>query len=289
MTEILGLERLEEFLFRGRGTPTESAWMFGGEVVAQALMAAGRTVPPDRPVHSVHANFLRPGDPSEPVLYRVEATRDGAGFSTRRSIGLQHGKQIFQLTASFHVPEPGYRHEPAVAPRPGPETLVSSEETLALADAETRKWFDRMHREMPLEVRFATGPGRTATEGGHPPVHRFWFRSAHPLPDDPLLHTCVLAYASDLLLLASALPPHRPTIDDRIMFASLDHTLWLHGPVRADDWLFYDQEGLWAGGGRALCRGAMSDGSGRLVANVAQEGLIRVPEHTPGTSESRRG
>jgi acyl-CoA thioesterase-2 len=279
LAEILGLERLEEFLFRGRATPTESTRMFGGEVAAQALMAAGRTVRADRPVHSLHAYFLRPGDPSEPVLYHVDATRDGASFSTRRAIGLQRGKPIFQLSASFHSPEPGYRHEPAAAPRPDPEGLASSEETLAHADAETRRWFERVHREMPIELRFVTGPGRTAAAADHRPVHRFWFRSAHPLPDDPLLHACAVAYASDLLLLASALTPHRPSIDDGIMFASLDHTLWLHRPPRADNWLFYDQEGLWAGDARALCRGTLSDRSGRLVANVVQEGLIRVPNH----------
>ncbi len=277
LRELLELERLDTCLFRGRSRPTASTRVFGGEVAAQALMAAGRTVPDDRPVHSLHAYFLRPGDPAAPIVYQVDEIRDGGSFTTRRAVAVQHGRPIFQLSASFHRPEEGYAYQPAPSERPVPEELPPAEEVIGGADEGTRQWFARVHHALPLEVRFAGELARFAALRGEPapPLQRFWFRTREELGDDPLLHACAVVYASDLLLLTTAVAPHGLVLDTSFQFASLDHTLWLHGAPRADDWLFYEQEGLWSGSARALCRGALSDRSGRLVGNVMQEGLIR--------------
>ncbi|MCD0448839.1 acyl-CoA thioesterase II [Actinocorallia sp. API 0066] len=272
------MERLDTFLFRGTATPTRHTRVFGGEVAAQALMAAGRTVPADRLVHSLHAYFLRPGDPAAPLVYQVDPIRDGGSFTTRRTVAVQHGKPIFHLSASFHRPEEGFSHQPAKTDRPEPEELPSDREVLSAADTATREWFATVHGDSPLEIRFAAELPRFAALRGEsaPPVQRFWFRTREALPDDPLLHACAVAYASDLLLLSSSVAPHATTLDSGgLQFASLDHTLWLHATPRADDWVFYDQEGLWAGGARALCRGSLTDRSHRLIGSVVQEGLIR--------------
>ncbi|MDX6739216.1 acyl-CoA thioesterase [Actinocorallia sp. A-T 12471] len=279
LRDILDLERLDDLLFRGPASPTRNTRIFGGEVAAQALMAAGRTVPADRHVHSLHAYFLRPGDPAIPIVYQVDPIRDGGSFTTRRTVAIQHGKPIFHLSASFHRPEEGFSHQPAKTDRPEPEDLPTGDEVLASADKATRDWFERVHGNSPLEIRFAEELPRFAALRGEsaPAVQRFWFRTHEALPDDdPLMHACAVTYASDLLLLSSSVAPHATTLDSGgLQFASLDHTLWLHGVPRADDWIFYDQEGIWAGGARALCRGSLSDRSHRLLGNVMQEGLIR--------------
>ncbi|ROO88724.1 acyl-CoA thioesterase-2 [Actinocorallia herbida] len=279
LRETLDLERLDDLLFRSGSAATRNTRVFGGEVAAQALMAAGRTVPGDRHVHSLHAYFLRPGDPGSPIVYQVDPIRDGGSFTTRRTVAVQHGKPIFHLSASFHRPEEGYSHQPPKTERPEPEDLLPGEEVIAAADPATREWFDRVHGDSPLEIRFAEELPRFAALRGEsaPPIQRFWFRTHETLPeDDPLLHACAVAYASDLLLLCSSVAPHARTLDGGdFQFASLDHTLWLHGVPRADDWIFYDQEGMWAGGARALCRGSLSDRSHRLIGSVVQEGLIR--------------
>ncbi|MCW2884064.1 MAG: acyl-CoA thioesterase [Streptosporangiaceae bacterium] len=278
VSDILDLERLGAGLFRGRSGWGSSTRVFGGEVAGQALMAAGRTVPDQRRVHSLHAYFLRPGDSSEPIDYQVDPIRDGGSFTTRRTVALQRGEPIFHLSASFHMEEDGYDHQVPHLDAPPPEDLPPAEVTIAEADEATRAWFAAGLGNFPFDLRFAEELPRIATMRGEAgaPAHRFWFRSAERLPDTPLLHDCALTYASDILLLASALPPHRTVIGSPgLQFASLDHAVWTHARFRADDWLFYQQEGAWAGGARALCRGSLFDRSGRLVASVMQEGLIR--------------
>jgi acyl-CoA thioesterase-2 len=279
LAEILDLEQIELLVFRGRTRPTTVTRVFGGEVAGQALVAAGRTVPPDRRVHSLHAYFLRPGDPISPILYSVDAIRDGHSFTTRRVMAVQHGEPVFHLSASFHVEEPGLEHQAAVLDAPPPEDLPSAQESLAAADERSREWFHSISDRFPLEFRFPEELARVATMRGErrPPRQRVWVRSSYRLPDDPLLHACAATYASDLFLLASALPPHGIVIDGpNMQMASLDHAVWFHAPFRADDWLFYEQEGTWSGGARALCRGSLFDASGTLVASVVQEGLVRV-------------
>jgi acyl-CoA thioesterase-2 len=279
LQEILDLEQIEVRVFRGRSRQTDAPRIFGGEVAAQALVAAGRTVSADRSVHSLHAYFLRPGDPGAPILYTVDPIRDGRSFSTRRVVAVQHGEPVFHLSASFHVAEDGVTHQlpPPVAPQP--EELPTAEESLRTADERSRTWFARISGAFPLELRFPEEMPRFATVRGErrAPRQRVWVRSAQALSDDPLVHVCAATYASDLFLLAASLPPHGVVIDDPgVLVASLDHAVWFHAPFRADDWLFYDQEGTWAGKARALCRGSFFDRDGRLVASVVQEGLIRT-------------
>ena len=242
-------------------------------------MAAGRTVSADRAVHSLHAYFLRPGDPGAPILYTVDPIRDGRSFSTRRVVGVQHGEPVFQLSASFHVAEDGVAHQVPRLDSPSPEELPPAEESLRGVDERSRRWFARISEAFPLELRFPEELPRFATVRGErrPPRQRVWVRSAQPLSDDPLVHVCAATYASDLFLLAASLPPHGVVIDDPgVLVASLDHAVWFHAPFRADDWLFYDQEGTWAGNARALCRGSFFDRNGTLVASVVQEGVIRT-------------
>jgi acyl-CoA thioesterase-2 len=279
LAEILDIEQLDHHLYRGISRPTAFTRVFGGEVAAQALVAAGRTVPRGRPVHSLHGYFLRPGDPAMPIIYRVEATRDGGTFTTRRVICTQLGEPIFQLAASFQSPEHGLSHQMPELVATAPEELPAAEVTMAQADPETQAWFRMVRERFPIELRFAKQLPRVATTRGEAgkPEQQFWLRAAAPLPDDPLFHVCAVTYASDMLLLSSSLPPHRLLIGQPgLQFASLDHAIWFHSDFRADDWLFYDQQGTWAGSGRALCRGLFFDRAGVLVASVMQEGLVRV-------------
>jgi acyl-CoA thioesterase-2 len=285
LAEILDLEQIEVHVFRGRSRPTSASRptaatrTFGGEVAGQALVAAGRTVPDDRRVHSLHSYFLRPGDPGSPILYTVDPIRDGRSFTTRRVVAVQHGEPIFHLSASFAVPADGLAHQvPRLTAGP-PESLPTAEESLRDADERSRAWLAAITTAFPIELRFPEEPPRVANVRGErrEPLQRVWLRSAQPLGEDPLLHVCAATYASDLLLLSSALPPHAVVIDDPgIFLASLDHAMWFHAPFRADDWLCYEQEGFWAGHSRALCRGSLFDRDGTLVASVMQEGLVRV-------------
>jgi acyl-CoA thioesterase-2 len=272
LQQILDLEQIEDLVFRGRSREgvTETR-VFGGEVAGQALVAAARTVDPGRTVHSLHAYFLRPGDPTRPILYQVDPIRDGKSFTTRRVLGIQHGEAIFTLSASFQVHEDGLQHQVPVLDAAPPEDLPAADTVPGRED-----WFARF----PIELRFPDGaPG----PGGSPePRQLTWMRSPERLPDDPALHACAATYFSDLLLLSTALRPHQRVLGDpRLQMASLDHAVWFHAPFRADDWLCYQQEGPWAGGGRALCQGRLFDRAGVLVATVMQEGLIRVREAQP--------
>jgi acyl-CoA thioesterase-2 len=279
LQEILDLEQVELYVFRGRTRPVTETRVFGGEVAGQALIAAARTVTPDRTVHSLHAYFLRPGDPLRPILYQVDPARDGRSFTTRRVVGVQGGEPIFVLSASFQVAEDGLTHQLPTLDAADPDTLPTAAEALRDTDEVTAAWLEQLGRTFPVELRFPDGLPRLATARGEarPPRQTVWMRSTEPLPDDPALHACAATYFSDLMLLPTALLPHRLLLGDAtLQIASLDHAVWFHAPFRADDWLCYEQEGPWAGGGRALCRGSLFDRAGALVATVMQEGLIRV-------------
>jgi acyl-CoA thioesterase-2 len=278
LLEILDLEPLEVNLFRGRSPKEDRQRVFGGQVAAQALVAAGRTVPPDRGVHSLHAYFLRPGDVSAPILYEVDRTRDGKSFTTRRVLAIQHGEAIFTLSASFHVAEPGYEHQDPMPEAPPPESLLTWNEQMSklLADAPAgvRGW---ILRERPIDVRYVGEPDWTDRRSLEP-RRMVWIRAAGSLPDDPLLHRVVVAWASDMLLLDTALRPHAISVADRgAMLASLDHAMWFHRDFRADDWLLYVQESPSASGARGFTTGRIFTRDGRLAVSVVQEGLIRPP------------
>ena len=275
LISILDLEHLQGNLFRGRGP--EAGWqrVFGGQVVGQALIAAARTVR-ERSAHSLHAYFLLPGDPQTPIDYEVDPIRDGSSFSTRRVVAFQRGKAIFSMSASFHREEPGLDHQIPMPDVPPPEELPSETELRDLyldnaTDSVRRYW----QRKRPIELR----PVDMRRYSGRPllkPVQEVWIRANGRLPDDPDIHRCVLAYASDMTLLDTSLFAHgRSVFDPDIQAASLDHAVWFHRPVRADDWLLYAEESPSASGGRGFTRGNLFTRDGLLVASVAQEGLIR--------------
>ena len=277
LLDLLDLEQIENNIFRGRSPEDRQQRVFGGQVAGQALVAAGRTVPVNRPVHSLHAYFIRPGDPLVPLVYTVDRVRDGRSFTTRRVLAVQHGETIFSLSASFQVPEDGPAYQEPMLDAPGPGESAAAGPVTSAAQA----WYDEFLRRFPVEVRFpeADGPAWLTIMRGEkgPPRQRFWVRSRQPLPDDPLVHVSAVTYVSDLFLISSAMPPHGLATGGRsVSAASLDHAVWFHAPFRFDDWLFYDQSSTWAAGARALCRGLLFDRSGRLVASVMQEGMIRV-------------
>jgi len=274
---ILDLEALEHNLFRGRSPQVGWQRVFGGQVIGQALVAASRTVPADRRAHSLHAYFLRPGDPEVPIIYEVDRIRDGKSFVTRRVVAIQHGHAIFSMSASFQVEEGGLDHQLPAPAVPPPEELLSEDDLkrrFMESASEPMKAYWR--RERPIELRPVSLHhylGREKLE----PVQQVWFRATGALPDDPAIHKCVLAYASDMLLLDTALYPHGRSLFDRdLQVASLDHAVWFHRPFRADDWLLYAQDSPTASGGRGFNRGAIYSRDGIHVASVAQEGLIRV-------------
>ena len=246
--------------------------IFGGQVAGQALVAAARTVDDDRAVHSLHAYFLRPGDPNVPVLYEVDRIRDGRSFTTRRVAAIQHGRAIFHMSASFHIAEPGFDHLDEMPDVPEPDGLPTRQERFAAAGIEDT------YGPSALDVRYITNDPFNRREA-LPPTQRVWFRANGDLPDGQVLHTCLLTYASDMTLLDTTLLPHGSGATDRsVMMASLDHAMWFHGPFRADEWLLYDQHTPAASGARGLATGRVFTQHGRLVANVVQEGLIRRVE-----------
>jgi acyl-CoA thioesterase II len=279
LLDLLDLEQIEVNIFRGRSPDETVQRVFGGQVAGQALVAAGRTVPDDRPVHSLHAYFIRPGDPSVPLVYTVDRVRDGRSFTTRRVTAIQHGKPIFTLSASFHHPEAGLEHATPMPAVPRPEELRSNAERLAEAvGAPLPRHFRDSPIELrsvgPLSVELARDPSLRA-EGEH--SNLVWVRVTEELPDDPLLHVCLMTYISDLTLIETALLEHGITmLDGRTTGASLDHAMWFHRPFRADRWLLYAQESPIASGGRVLARGLVFTADGDLVVSVVQEGLIRI-------------
>jgi acyl-CoA thioesterase-2 len=282
LVSILDLEELEVNIFRGRSPQENRQRVYGGQVAGQALVAAGRTVARGV-VHSLHAYFLRPGDPAAPILYQVDRIRDGRTFTTRRVVAIQHGQAIFHLSASFQPVEPGPEHQIPMPEAPDPDTLPTFEERMAkviegLSPSE-RQWFTR---DRPIEVR-AVLAGNPFRPTRRPPRQLVWIRASGRLPDALLLHQCVVAYASDLTLLDTAALPHAIAWNDpAYVMASLDHAMWFHRPFRADEWLLYAQESPAASGARGFTMGHLFTRDGRLVVSVAQEGLIRpIGRETP--------
>jgi len=275
---LLDLEDLEVNVFRAQSPQDGSQRVFGGQVLGQALVAAGRTTPGDgEQAHSFHAYFLRPGDPKKPILYEVDRTKDGRAFTTRRVVAIQHGRAIFHMEASFHRLETGLEHQDEMPDVPDPETLMSMKERMApLADrarnAGESAW---LRRERAVETRYVTEIDLLAPQK-QPPRLLVWLKANGTLPVDPLTHQCVVAYASDMSLLDTAMLPHAISwLDDSQQVASLDHAMWFHRALRADEWLLYAQESPSAAGARAFSTGRVFSREGTLVASVVQEGLIR--------------
>jgi acyl-CoA thioesterase II len=276
LVALLDLETIEDGLYRGKQPHTALQRVFGGQVAGQALVAATRTVPAERAVHSLHAYFLRPGDTAVPIVYDVEQTRDGRSFSTRRVVARQHGRAIFYMSVSFQVPEPGLEHQDAMPAAPDPVDCPELGDLLATLSGRSRDEWDR--EWSALEVRYAgdSRSGGALHDPEHPAISRVWLRTSGRLGDDPSLHAAVLTYASDLTLLSASVVPHGTYIGDpRLQPASLDHAMWFHRPFRVDDWLLYDQVSPSASGGRGLATGRLFAADGRLVASVVQEGLVR--------------
>jgi acyl-CoA thioesterase-2 len=279
LLELLDLRKLTDTTFEGTSPKIGLQRVFGGQVAGQALVAAGRTVDPERRVHSLHGYFVRPGDPTVPIVYSVEDVRDGRSFSVRRSVALQHDKPIFFMSASFHVDEEGLEHQGrAPLDVPGPDQVPTMADRLA-------KYPDRLGMwqliPRPIDVRYVSEPG-WLPPGDRPsePHQRVWMRFDGKLPDDPLLHACALTYASDLTLLDSVLSMHGAVWGPGgFQGASLDHALWLHRPCRADEWFLYDCWSPSASGGRGLASGRMFTVDGSQVATVVQEGLLRPVSH----------
>jgi acyl-CoA thioesterase II len=272
LVNLLDLEPIEVNIFRGIQPREERQRVFGGQVAGQALMAAGRTVEHGQ-VHSLHAYFLRPGDPNVPILYEVDRIRDGRSFTTRRVVAIQHGRAIFNMSASFHNHEEGLEHQFPMPDVPDPETLAPLFERLEPWKEELADWFDRPH---PIDQRHIGNLPWHKDEVGEP-YQRLWIRADGTLPDDPLLHACVAAYASDMSLFDTILAPHDVRWDDvNFMGASLDHCMWFHRPFRADEWLLYDTDSPVAAQGRGLARGFLFDRSGKLCVSLVQEGLVRL-------------
>jgi acyl-CoA thioesterase II len=275
---LLDLEQIELDIFRGRSPSDRRQRVFGGQVAGQALVAAGRTVPAERPVHSLHAYFIRPGDPAVPIIYLVDRVRDGRSFTTRRVSAIQHGKTIFTLSASFHHDEPGPVHAAPMPQVPPPESVMPAVERLEkLFGAPAHEFFVNN----PIDLRVI---GPLTIEAQLDPSLRtdrnlVWLRADGELPDDPLLHVCLMTYASDMTLLDTVLLRHGLSwMDGHTSGASLDHAMWFHRPFRADRWLLYAQDSPAAGGGRGLARGEVFTAEGDLVVSVVQEGLIRTTE-----------
>jgi acyl-CoA thioesterase-2 len=281
LADVLDLRQVGDSSFEGSSESISTVRVFGGQVAAQALVAAGRTLSVARPVHSLHAYFLRPGDPGQPTTYEVTSLRDGRSFTTRTVVAKQAGEAVFHLSASFHQPEDGIVHQVPTTSVVAADLLPTTDERMESADEQTRAWWSVVRDIFPLELRFVDEPVRARVlRGERPPPHqRIYLRSADRLSDDPLVHVCALTYASDVFLLSTALPPHGLVMGGprNVQGSSLDHAMWFHAPFRADEWLLYEMESTWAGDGRALCRGHFFDTQGRLVATVMQEGLLRRP------------
>ena len=268
---LLDLEVIEVNMFRGRSPDTDRQRVFGGQVAGQALVAAARTVE-DMSVHSLHSYFLRPGDPAAPILYEVDRIRDGRSFTTRRVKAIQHGQTIFGLSASFHVPEDGFDHQfPMPADLPEPESLPDFHERMAPYRDQLGDWYTKPRA---IDTRYCEWQAPDDRSEG-PMFENVWFRASGTLPDDPVLHTCVVTYASDMTVLDTSLRPHGGSGLGEIFMASLDHAMWFHRPFRADEWLLYAQDTPSASGGRGIGRGLIYTQTGVLAASVVQEGLIR--------------
>jgi acyl-CoA thioesterase II len=276
LVSILDLETLEHNLYRGQTQSLGWDRVYGGLVLAQALVAATRTVEASRHAHSMHGYFLLGGEPGHPIVYDVERVRDGSSFNTRRVKAIQHGRPIFVLSVSFHKTEIGFAHQTQMPSVPPPEALPNEQELQVRYAADLPEnlrgyW----QRDRPFEMR-PVDISRYLTRAKAEPSQSIWMRATGPLPDDQTLHCNLLAYASDFTLLDTALIAHgKHLFDTDIQLASIDHAMWLHRPFRVDDWLLYTQESTFAGGARGFCRGSFYTREGVLVASVTQEGLMR--------------
>ncbi|MCU0267196.1 MAG: acyl-CoA thioesterase II [Acidimicrobiales bacterium] len=274
LVALLDLEAIEVNIFRGPSPKVQRQRVFGGQVAGQALVAAARTVPTEFTVHSLHAYFLRPGDTTVPILYEVDRIRDGRSFVTRRVVAIQHGRAIFHLQASFHLVEQGFEHQSTMP--------VGVPDPLSLPDFKTR-WApfaesmgEDYHRDRPIDTRNASWEPADRKRV-LPPRQDVWFRADGTLPDDAVLHACVVTYASDMTLLDTATLPHAVgALEETLFMASLDHAMWFHRPFRADDWVLYVQDSPSASEGRGLARGEMFTRDGALAVSLVQEGLLRV-------------
>lgn len=277
LLELLDLEKIEETLYRGLSGTVGWRRVYGGQVLAQALVASIRSVVPERSVHSLHGYFILPGDLKVPIIYEVEVLRDGGSFSTRRVKAIQHGRVIFVMVASFHKTEPGLDHAVAMPDVPPPDQLKNARELfsgqLGGLPASMQQFWKRF---LPIEFRpvdLSRYTDRNHREAGQ----QIWFKAVDALPDTPEVHAGILAYASDFALLETALAPHGKLLSDPdVRLASLDHALWFHRPVRADQWLLYSLDSPSTSGARGFCRGQIFNEDGVLVASTAQEGLMRI-------------
>ncbi|MEV0318984.1 acyl-CoA thioesterase II [Streptomyces sp. NPDC050658] len=291
LLDLLDLEQIEEDIFRGMSRSALVPRVFGGQVAAQALVAAGRTVPDDRSpssrlrssrggstAHSLHAYFLRVGDPGAPIVYTVDRIRDGRSFTTRRVVAVQHGQPIFHLSASFQTYEEGLEHQYGMPDAPDPETLPTAAEMLPrhLPSQVAERLIDA---RAAVDLRYVDAPPWASVGQPREPRSQVWFRTNGKLVDDPLLHVCLATYVSDMTLLDSVLLAHGRggwAVGD-VVGASLDHAMWFHRPFRADEWLLYDQESPSASGGRGLGQARIWTRDGQLAVTVIQEGVVRVP------------
>jgi len=274
LVALLDLEPLEVNIYRGQNRDLGTGRVYGGQVFAQALVAARRTVPEGREAHSAHGYFILPGDLAAPIVYFVDRLRDGKSFTTRRVTAIQHGQAIFNLSASFHIREEGPEHQSPMPDVPAPETITPELERIRARAAEIpEKLRAVLTQPRPIDVRPISPHGTETRE----PVRHAWFRADGRLPGDLAIHQAVLAYASDYGLLVTALQPHGiPYRTPGLQLASLDHSLWMHRPLRADEWLLYSTDSPVTAGARGFVRGTIYSKSGELVASVAQEGLIRL-------------
>ncbi len=272
---LLDLEAIEVNIFRGVSPDENRQRVFGGQVAGQALVAAARTVD-SGVIHSLHAYFLRPGDPTVPILYEVDRIRDGRSFTTRRVVAIQHGKAIFNLQASFHEREPGLDHQ---VPMPDdvsdPESLPDFRTRMAPKRHLLGDWYDTPR---PIDMRYVGSMPIDRDPTNRRPRQSVWMRADGTLPDDPVLHACIVTYTSDMTLLDTTLLPHGLSSWNQttLQMASLDHAMWFHRDFRADEWLLYDQETPSTSNGRGLAHGSIFTRDGRLAVSVVQEGLIRL-------------
>ncbi|MEP0519508.1 MAG: acyl-CoA thioesterase II [Hyphomicrobiales bacterium] len=277
MMKILDLEQIETDRYRGESPQDGWQRVYGGQVIGQALVAASRTVD-GRGLHSLHAYFLRPGDPSLPINYHVERVRNGKSFSTRRVVAYQHDMEIFMMSASFQVDEAGMEHQIEMPDIPGPDELVSEADMKAMmlsqpnVPAPVKRYWER---DRPIEFR-PISLKHYVSQDKLPPQQHVWVRSSSPLPDDPALQKCALAYMSDMTLLDTSLFAHGMNMFvGKLQMASLDHAMWFHRPFAAHEWMLYTQDSPSASNARGFCRGSLYKSDGTLIASVAQEGLIR--------------
>ena len=279
LVALLSLEAIEENLFRGASQDLGYRQMFGGQVLGQSLSAASQTIDSDRLVHSLHGYFLRPGDASLPVVYQVTRIRDGGSFSTRQVVAIQKGKPIFTCAASFQGIEEGFHHQGTMPDVPGPDDLLAETELARrVKDKLPERLRERAISDKPIEIRPVQRNNPFDPQPAAPVKH-VWFRADGTLADNPALHQYLLAYASDFGLLVTAMLPHGVSVWQQFMqVASLDHSIWFHRPIKADEWLLYSMDSPWSGNARGFSRASIFNQAGELVASVAQEGLMRVRE-----------